>query len=176
MAIVQNEKELHLTAYKLYLKYRSCGKVAKKLGVSPTAVQNWKESFNWDKRVEEDIEKVISKMREEAIDEIAEIKKKQAKEGAELQLLGRAIVRKYLAMIQESIQKGVPIPNKIIEDISINIARMLLVDGIKIENLAVGEPTDKEEIQGEIDVNIRIKRDELREFTQSYIEKHRRKS
>lgn len=147
------ELGVHRSLEKLYQKY------SVDTPNSPTkslyTLKKWSIAFNWQARVVEEDRKLQEAWEREQRIAVIEMKRKQVEEGAELQDLGREVVRKYLKMVKEALVEGESIPEEVIEKISVNIARFLIIEGAKLESLARGEPTEigRSEIEATVEAS-----------------------
>jgi len=140
--------------------------------ISPTkslaTLKMWSRAFNWQARIEEEDRKAQEAWERAQIRKVVEMKEKQAEEGSELQLLGRAVIRDYLGIVKDIMKQRqetgerIPYPPEIIRTISVNTSRFLIIEGAKLEATARGEPKEITEVQIKGNGKQRITSDELR--------------
>lgn len=113
---------------------RSLGKVAKRLGSSISLVQKYSMRFNWRSRAEAYDDYVERELREKNESEIRKMNKLHAK-------AGRKLTEKALCGLASVNAKALS---------ALDIVRMFDI-GVKIERLARGQSTERQQIDGRVE-------------------------
>lgn len=124
------------------LFYRPCPDVVNLPTLSKRTLEWWSKTFFWQVRVIEEDRRIQAEWERSQGVAIVKMKQRQVDAGMKLQSLGDSVINRYLAKIQAYEDRGEPIPDEVIDRISVNIARFLIEAGYRLESLARGEPTD----------------------------------
>ncbi len=141
------ETSRHRQAFDVYWQFgaqRSINRLHQELaglGKAPTlrTLYEWSRSYRWQDRIarlEEEAKRAEDQARIQALREMYE---RHAKEGLLLQQKGA----EWLARIGE-------------QDASAEAAIRAIVEGTRLERFARGEPTDRQEVQGDLRINARL--------------------